>query len=500
MDSCPLLLSPRPSTGATTLEIESLGHHHGMQSDNRSGNPRAGLVLGLLVAALLAAATGAGAAVPDQVTEDHSGSGCTSALPVADATGTIAAWQSDCNPAGTNADGSIEIFRATVGSPPAQLTTSPSPGPACTSSRPSISANGNVIAFESSCDLTGSNADGNVEIFLWKSGTLSQLTNSLGCDNLAPSVSSPGKYVAFDSTCNLFGTANGGHGSEIFRVSDSGVLEQLTSDAVGNCDSTSASISSNGKLVAFDSDCDLVGQNENLAIEIFTVTSDGVVKQRTFATDDSCSSVHPSMDDAGALIGFHSDCNFTGSNGDHSDEIFTVDAALEVEQVSAAGNSCASGEVHMAADGNALVFSSYCGLNSFNGDGSIEVFQAGVGKGKSGVLAVTGGNNCSSMAGGVSANGSLVMFDSDCNPASGNADGSVEVFRGAACACGRPSTRKSTPLASDALFVLKAAVGSQACNKCECDVNNDGSISATDGLRTLKAAVGQDFVLACPAP
>jgi len=483
------------------LEIKSLGHNHGMRSILPSGSPRGAIALGiLLVAGLVSAAGNASAAVFDQVTDDDSASGCTSALPVSNDTGTIAAWQSDCNPVGTNADGSIEIFRAVVGSAPAQLTTNPSPGPACTSSRPTISSNGNVIAFESSCDLTGSNADGNVEIFLWKNGTLLQLTNSIGCDNLAPSISGPGKFVAFDSTCNLFGTANGGRGPEIFRVSDSGVLEQLTVDAAGACDSTSPSISSNGKLVAFDSDCDLVGQNENLVVEIFTVTSDGVVKQRTFAPDDSCSSVRPSMDGAGSIIGFHSDCNFTGSNADKSDEIFTVNSALTVDQISAAGNTCASGEVRMAADGNALVFSGYCGLNSFNGDGSIEVFHAGVGKGKSGILAVTGGNNCSSMAGGVSADGAHVMFDSDCNPASSNGDGSVEVFRGSACACGRPSTRKSTPLSSDALFVLKAAVGSQACNKCECDVNDDASISAGDALRTLKAAVGQGIDLICPEP
>jgi len=53
--------------------------------------------------------------------------------------------------------------------------------------------------------------------------------------------------------------------------------------------------------------------------------------------------------------------------------------------------------------------------------------------------------------------------------------------------------------ASDALFVLKTAVGSKECELCICDVNDSTEISATDALRTLKKAVGQDIALNCPA-
>jgi Tol biopolymer transport system component len=53
--------------------------------------------------------------------------------------------------------------------------------------------------------------------------------------------------------------------------------------------------------------------------------------------------------------------------------------------------------------------------------------------------------------------------------------------------------------ASDALFILRAGIGLATCELCVCDVDDSGTISATDALVTLKAAVGQDVELACPA-
>ena len=53
--------------------------------------------------------------------------------------------------------------------------------------------------------------------------------------------------------------------------------------------------------------------------------------------------------------------------------------------------------------------------------------------------------------------------------------------------------------ASDALFVLKAAVHSVECAACVCDVDSNTMINATDALRVLKKAVGQNVTLTCPA-
>ncbi len=53
--------------------------------------------------------------------------------------------------------------------------------------------------------------------------------------------------------------------------------------------------------------------------------------------------------------------------------------------------------------------------------------------------------------------------------------------------------------ASDALFVLRAGVGSEVCELCVCDVDNGGDINASDALLVLQKGVGQPVVLNCPA-
>lgn len=56
----------------------------------------------------------------------------------------------------------------------------------------------------------------------------------------------------------------------------------------------------------------------------------------------------------------------------------------------------------------------------------------------------------------------------------------------------------SAVTASDALFILGAAVGIQTCELCVCDADGSGGVAATDALITLQAAVGQPVTLQCP--
>ena len=52
--------------------------------------------------------------------------------------------------------------------------------------------------------------------------------------------------------------------------------------------------------------------------------------------------------------------------------------------------------------------------------------------------------------------------------------------------------------ATDALFVLRAAVGTETCALCVCDTNGSGTITASDALVALNFAVGQPIELMCP--
>lgn len=53
-------------------------------------------------------------------------------------------------------------------------------------------------------------------------------------------------------------------------------------------------------------------------------------------------------------------------------------------------------------------------------------------------------------------------------------------------------------LASDALAVLRGAVGAQSCSECYCDVDHSGKVVAGDALSVLRSAVGQSVALECP--
>jgi hypothetical protein len=52
--------------------------------------------------------------------------------------------------------------------------------------------------------------------------------------------------------------------------------------------------------------------------------------------------------------------------------------------------------------------------------------------------------------------------------------------------------------ASDALAVLRGAVGSGSCSECYCDVDHSGKVVAGDALAVLRHAVGQNVDLECP--
>lgn len=64
-------------------------------------------------------------------------------------------------------------------------------------------------------------------------------------------------------------------------------------------------------------------------------------------------------------------------------------------------------------------------------------------------------------------------------------------------ACGDPSGDGSIT-ATDALISLTAAVGIEQCSLAECDVNGDGKVTASDALVLLKVSVGEPIELNCP--
>lgn len=59
-------------------------------------------------------------------------------------------------------------------------------------------------------------------------------------------------------------------------------------------------------------------------------------------------------------------------------------------------------------------------------------------------------------------------------------------------------TGNGTVSVTDALAVLRAAVMIVTCDLCRCDIDGDGEIAAADALRLLRFAVGLEVAFSCP--
>jgi hypothetical protein len=67
--------------------------------------------------------------------------------------------------------------------------------------------------------------------------------------------------------------------------------------------------------------------------------------------------------------------------------------------------------------------------------------------------------------------------------------------------CGQPVTSGPTPVATDCLYILQAAVGSQTCTpECVCAPTGTLPAKATDALLCLNVSVGVALPLNCPCP
>jgi Tol biopolymer transport system component len=190
--------------------------------------------------------------------------------PSINADGTRVVFYSTHDLTGGNPDNNSEIFLWTAGFGVAQVTTTTGGG----SDSPSISADGNKIAFVSTSNPTGGNPDGNYEIFLWTSGSgFTQVTATTGGYNWQPSISADGNKIAFRSTRNLTG-GNPDSNPEIFLWTAVFGFAQLTTTTAG--DSSDLSLNTDGTRIAFVSTSNLTGGNSDGNPEIFLAGSPSV--------------------------------------------------------------------------------------------------------------------------------------------------------------------------------------------------------------------------------
>lgn len=190
------------------------------------------------------------------------------------------------------------------------------------SSRPALSGDGNVIAFESDAQLLTADGNRRADIYAWQRPTNSLQLISVGLGGAAPngashepSTSFDGGVIAFSSTArNLTGDAGLDGTSQVFaRLATTGEIRLVSvgESAAGSGASGSPSVSPDGRVVAFESAAgDLVEGDTNGVFDVFlrNLTA-GATIRASVASDGAQvagTSRRPSLAGDGGVVSFDS--------------------------------------------------------------------------------------------------------------------------------------------------------------------------------------------------
>lgn len=178
--------------------------------------------------------------------------------------------------------------------------------------RTSTSGDGNRIVFAARINPKGTNSDGNREVFMYDKAekTFWQITHTqtaAGTINgfYEPVISADGKWIAFSSKQNLTGDNSDGS-SEIFLASPPivagpfGVEGKVSQITHSSRDSVKPSINADGTRIAFASNADFVGFNNDLGSEVFVYDRSTVTPTIEQVTNLSTSSSYHAGTTSGA--------------------------------------------------------------------------------------------------------------------------------------------------------------------------------------------------------
>lgn len=232
-----------------------------------------------------------------------------------------------------------------------------------------ISGDGSRVVFESSSDITGNNADGNGELFLWEMNTgFTQLTNTTGSTFYWEiDIDQDGSTVAVVADADI--TGSGATLIELYRWVEGGGWTRLTSTA-GTLDRVfigAMGINANGNRIMFTSRDDYVGGNPTNEMQIF-LWEDGffwdTIAQITHGSPCGLFGGNFGIDinGSGNKILFGSRCQFGIWNPDLNGDIFIWDEATgiapltnEPDAVGASGSMSFDGTIAALASSNDLV-------------------------------------------------------------------------------------------------------------------------------------------------
>jgi Tol biopolymer transport system component len=252
-----------------------------------------------------------------QITDNASG---TVISPKISGDGTAIAFNASANVEGLNPDGNTELFLHDIaGADTIALTSTVAPAAV---SNFSIDGDAGRVGYSSAADPVGDNPDGNLEIFLYRTGpadTLHLTDTAAPVSSGSPVLSPSGARVAFTSNGDFVGTNADGH-SEIFRRRNNGTIAQLT-DSPGTALFAQA-LDTDGIRTTFSTTADLVGDNPDGSQEVYLADRRAPISQVTDRASGTASVAD--IDGDGLGLTMSSTGDFTGENPDGGRDIFRL--------------------------------------------------------------------------------------------------------------------------------------------------------------------------------
>lgn len=288
----------------------------------------------------------------------------------------------------------------------------------------SIDSSGTRAVFTTRLDLVGMNPDGGRELYLWESGSITQLTNEPNSAFFfAPTISGDGNTVAFVSDGDFVGT-NGDGSLDVFLFDiSSNMFQQITNAASSVNGSYNLAVNADASVVAIGSVQDYLGTNPDESPEIYVWNgslrqlTDGVLPDQAYS---------PTISNDGQRIGFLSTADPFGTNPDLGVESFLFSMVTDtLEQITSLPSANVF-EVSLSGDGERLFFATFADLVGQNSDGSGEIYAYHVAEGTTTqVTDLTGATNLVQVD--ADGDGDEVLFFSTFNPGT-NPDQNSEMF------------------------------------------------------------------------
>lgn len=247
---------------------------------------------------------------------------------------------------------------------------------------PSLSADGRYVAFDSLANnLVAGDGNGASDVFLkdTHTGVVTRLSNTINgkpgnSGSYNPSLSADGNYLAFRSDADNLVAGDSNHSSDIFLKNIlTGAMLRLSTAADGaqaNNGSYTPSLSANGLHLAFRSDAgNLVSGDGNGVADVFSKNvKTGIVtlvSANAAGLPGNGDSYNPSLSATGRYVAFRSDAdNLVAGDSNGVSDVFVKDTrsgAIVRLSVAADGTQGNQGSYNpsISADGRFVAFESY---------------------------------------------------------------------------------------------------------------------------------------------